>query len=108
MRFGLRWSRHLHLALTILGYLGPIIPAMCWGPWLLLPLATLPLGIAAERAVWTSTRREPLIPWTPRSAFLSLPFAALLGLGLALALICLSCARRGEAAAQHQGRARLS
>jgi hypothetical protein len=48
-------------------------------------MLTLPFAIAAERAVQTASHRERLIPWTPRSAFLSMSYAALLGLGLGLA-----------------------
>jgi len=85
VRFGTAASRGLHLALTVVGYAGPVVMAWIWGPWLLLPLATLPLGLRAERAVWTARNREVLIPWTPRSAFLSMIHAGLLGAGLALA-----------------------
>lgn len=85
VRFGVAASRYLHLAFTVLGYGGAIALATWQGPWLLLPLLTLPLGVAAERAVWTAPRREDLIPWTPRSAFLAMTYAALCGLGLALA-----------------------
>jgi 1,4-dihydroxy-2-naphthoate octaprenyltransferase len=85
VRFGVAGSRRLHLAFTIFAY--GALPVLAWlrGPWLLLPLATLPVAILAERAVWTAPRREALIPWTPRSAFLSMIYAALLGLGLAIA-----------------------
>lgn len=85
VRFGLRASRIEHLALTALAYLAPLLFAWRWGPWLLLPLLTLPLAIAAEHKVWTAPHRELLIPWTPRSAFLSMGYGALLGLALALA-----------------------
>lgn len=85
VRHGVAGSRYLHLALTTVGYVGPMVLAWYRGPWLLLPLITLPFGIAAERAVWTAPRREELIPWTPRSAFLSMIHAGLCGLGLALA-----------------------
>lgn len=84
VRHGIRGSRREHLAFTIAGYAGTLVLALLYGPWLLLPLATLPFAILAERAVWTATRRETLIPWTPRSAFLSMIFAGLTGLGLAL------------------------
>lgn len=85
VRFGVRWSRREHLALTVLSYATTVAFAWRWGPWLLLPLATLPFAIAAERAVQTASHRELLIPWTPRSAFLSMAYSALLGLGLSLA-----------------------
>ncbi len=85
VRFGVATSRREHLAFTLIGYVTPLAFAAVWGPWLLLPLVTLPLAILAERAVWTAPRREVLIPWTPRSAFLSMGYAVLLALGLALA-----------------------
>ena len=85
VRFGVTTSRREHLAFTLVGYLAPLAFAYVWGAWLLLPLVTLPFAIGAEIAVWTAPRREVLIPWTPRSAFLAMGYAALLGLGLALA-----------------------
>jgi 1,4-dihydroxy-2-naphthoate polyprenyltransferase len=85
VRFGVAASRRLHLALTLLGYAGPIALAWAWGPAQLLPLATLPLGAAAERAVWTAPSRDALVPWTPRSAMLAMAYAALAGVGLAVA-----------------------
>ncbi len=75
---------HEHLALTVVAYSGVVVLAVCYGAWLLLPLMTLPFGLAAERAVWTARHREVLIPWTPRSAFLAMAHAALVALGLAL------------------------
>lgn len=84
VRFGLRFSRREHLVLTVFAYLAPLWLASRFSGWLLLPLATLPLGIAAELAVWTALRREQLFPWSPRSAMLSAAYAALLGVGLAL------------------------
>jgi 1,4-dihydroxy-2-naphthoate octaprenyltransferase len=85
VRFGLQWSRREHLALTLLAYLATLAFAWHWGPWLLLPFLTLPFAIWAERAVQTAAQRELLFPWTPRSAFLSMAYAVLLGAGLALA-----------------------
>ncbi len=85
VRFGVRWSHREHLVLTVLAYAATLAFVWHWGPWLLLPLATLPFAIAAERAVWRARRREELFAWTPRSAFLSLGYAALLAVGLALA-----------------------
>ncbi len=85
VRFGVSWSRREHVALTVFAYLAPFVFALVWGPWLLLPLATLPFALMADRAVLTAGRRELLIPWTPRSAFLAMGYACLLALGLALA-----------------------
>jgi 1,4-dihydroxy-2-naphthoate octaprenyltransferase len=84
VRFGVAWSRREHLALTVVAYSMPFWFASQFGVWLLLPLVTLPVAIAAERAVWTAPSREALFPWTPRSAFLSMIYGLLLGLGLAL------------------------
>ena len=85
VRYGLTGSRALHLWQTLVAYAGTVILAFVYGPWLLLPLVTLPFAVAAERAVLHATRREPLIPWTPRSAFLAALHAMLVGIGLALA-----------------------
>ena len=84
VRHGLAGTRVLHLALSIAGYAGCAVLALVYGPWLLLPLITLPFAAAAELAVWSAPRREALIPWTPRSAFIAMAFAALTGLGLLL------------------------
>ncbi len=85
VRFGVPWSRREHVALTVFAYLAPFGLALAFGPWLLLPVVTLPLAVMAERAVLTAGSRELLIPWTPRSAFLAMGYAFLLALGLALA-----------------------
>ena len=85
VRFGVAWSRREHLVLTVFGYLGPVALVGWYGPWMLLPLVTLPFAVAAEIAVWTAPRRELLIPWTPRSAFIGAAHAALFGVALALA-----------------------
>jgi len=84
VRFGVQFSRVEHLLFTVLAYAFVVALAFFRGPWLLLPLSTLPAAIAIERKVWTARQREVLIPWTPRSAFLAAGFSALLGLGLAL------------------------
>ena len=65
-------------------YVGIALLAGHYGAWLSLPLLTLPFGLAAERAVWTARDREALIPWTPRSGFLAMAYAALVALGLAV------------------------
>ena len=85
VRFGPGTSRREHLVLTAAAYVAPLVLAAFYGPWLLLPLATLPVAVLAERAVQRARGREPLIPWTPRSAFLAMAYAALVGLGLGLA-----------------------
>ena len=85
VRYGIGGTRSLHACQTLVAYAGTTILAVAYGPWLLLPLATLPLAALAERAVWTATRREELIPWTPRSAFIAAAHALLVCIGLALA-----------------------
>jgi 1,4-dihydroxy-2-naphthoate octaprenyltransferase len=85
VRFGIATSRREHLAQSLIAYGGTAVLALAIGPWLLLPLLTLPLAVAAELAVWTAPRREALIPWTPRSAFIAMAHAALVCAGLALA-----------------------
>jgi len=85
VRFGVPWSRREHVALAVFAYLAPFGLALAFGPWLLLPVVTLPLAVMAERAVLTAGSRALLIPWTPRSAFLAMGYAFLLALGLALA-----------------------
>ena len=85
VRHGLAGSRSLHVTQTLIGYAGTSTLAVAYGPWLLLPMLTLPFAALAERAVWTATRREELIPWTPRSAFIAAAHALLVCIGLALA-----------------------
>ena len=84
VRHGIAGSRVEHLTLSLIAYAGTAVLALVYGPWLLLPLVTLPFAAAAELAVWTAPRREVLIPWTPRSAFIAMAFAALTAIGLAL------------------------
>jgi 1,4-dihydroxy-2-naphthoate polyprenyltransferase len=54
VRFGVPWSRREHVALTVFAYLAPFGLALAFGPWLLLPLVTLPVAVMAERAVLTA------------------------------------------------------
>ena len=85
VRFGARASRREHLAFTVFAYAAPVALALRWGAWMLLPLATAPFAALAERAVQRARAREVLIPWTPRSAFLAMAYAALFAAGVALA-----------------------
>jgi len=85
VRFGTGWSRRLHAALTGVAYAPLPWLAIVWGPWLLLPAVTLPLALLVTRRVWTAPHRELLVPWTPRAALLAMVYAALFGVGLALA-----------------------
>lgn len=86
VRFGIRWSRRQYLVLSALAYLAPF--AFWLGPgysaWVLLPVLSLPWALRIGRVVWTSGRRESLVPMTPRASLLALGYSLLLGLGLAL------------------------
>jgi 1,4-dihydroxy-2-naphthoate octaprenyltransferase len=86
VRFGLNWNRVEIVALTAFAYIAPFWfwLGRGYGAWVLLPLATLPRGIAVARAVCRSERFEELFPMTPKGAFLSLYYGALLGLGIVL------------------------
>lgn len=86
VRFGVDWNRRELLALTVFAYVAPFGFWLGRGfsPWVLLPLLTLPQALAVARVVCTSTRFEDLFPMTPKGAFLSLGYAALLAIGVAL------------------------
>jgi 1,4-dihydroxy-2-naphthoate octaprenyltransferase len=86
VRFGLGWSRRQYLGLSIAAYLAPFgfWLVLGYGAWVLLPLLSLPWALQVGRVVWTSERREALVPMTPRASLLALGYALLLGLGLAL------------------------
>lgn len=86
VRFGLGWARSEYLLLSVLAY-----AALFWfwlglgfSAWVLLPLTTLPLALPIARAVSRETRREALVPMTPRASMLSLVFSLLLAAGMAL------------------------
>jgi 1,4-dihydroxy-2-naphthoate octaprenyltransferase len=86
VRFGPKWSRIEFVALLCASY-----AALPWfwlgldlGVWVMLPLLTLPFGIAIARAVLTRDRFADLVPMTPRTAQLTVGYAVLLALGLAL------------------------
>lgn len=85
VRFGLGWSRAEITALVSFAYLAPLVAWLAVGldPWVLLPLASLPLAWRAVRAVWV-LRRAELVPWTPRMARVAVVHSALLAIGLAL------------------------
>jgi 1,4-dihydroxy-2-naphthoate octaprenyltransferase len=85
VRFGARWSRAEFTALMVIAYLAPF-----W-LWLsfdlsartLLPLLTLPIGLAITRAIYTRDTYKELLPMTPRAAMLCLAYSVLLAIGLA-------------------------
>jgi 1,4-dihydroxy-2-naphthoate octaprenyltransferase len=86
VRNGARFAASEVAALVAFAY---VAPALLWaalglGPWVLLPVASLPLGWRAVAVVWRATDRRELVPWTPRMAGLALLHSALLAAGLAL------------------------
>jgi 1,4-dihydroxy-2-naphthoate octaprenyltransferase len=86
VRFGIGWNRAEILILTVFAYLAPFWFWLGRGfsPWVLLPLLTLPQAITVTRIVWTSEGFEDLFPMTPKAAFLSLGYGALLAIGIAV------------------------
>lgn len=87
VRFGSGWNRLEIVALSAFAY---VIPFWFWlglglGPWVLLPLLTLPRAVTVARTICTAERFEDLFPMTPKASFLSLYYGLLLGLGVALA-----------------------
>jgi len=86
VRSGIRGSRLQYLSLTAFAYLAPFAGWLWLGysPWVLLPLLSLPLAVPIARAVMTRHTTEALFPMTPRASMLSLLYAGLLAVGLAL------------------------
>ncbi len=86
VRFGDRFVRVEITLLVVLALLAPIAfrAGLGLGAWVLLPLASAPLGWAALRAVWTRRDRTELFPATPQMARVALVHSALLAIGLAL------------------------
>lgn len=86
VRFGLNWVRGEILFLTVFAYVAPFWfwLGRDYSAWVLLPLLTLPRAVAVARVICRSDRFEDLFPMTPKGAFLSLYYGALLGLGIAL------------------------
>ena len=86
VRFGLTGSRTEYIGFTVFAYVAPF--ALCTLPgmssWVLLPLLTLPLAISIARRVCRFDTTPDLIRATPRAAYLSMVYAALLGIGLAI------------------------
>jgi len=86
VRFGRNWSRAEFIALMGSSYL---IPFWFWlrlglGPWVLLPLLSLPLAVAVARVVCTRDQFAALVPMTPRAAQLVVLYSVLLAIGLAV------------------------
>lgn len=88
VRWGARWTRGEIAVLVAAAYVAPVLfrELLGFDAWVLLPLASAPLGFRTVRAVLTLRRREDLVPWTPRMAALALLHSALLGIGLALSV----------------------
>lgn len=88
VRFGVGWNRVEILGLTAIAYLAPFWFWLGRGfsLWVFLPLLTLPQAITVARVVCTSGRFEDLFPMTPKAAFLSVSYGALLALGIAMPL----------------------
>ena len=86
VRFGHGWSRVEFVAWQVAAYaaLGWFWLGLGFGPAVLLPLLTLPLAARVTRDVFRFDRFADLVPLTPRAAQLTLAYAILLGLGVAL------------------------
>jgi 1,4-dihydroxy-2-naphthoate octaprenyltransferase len=84
---GPAWSHAAIAALVGFAYAAPLglWLGLDLGAWTLLPVASAPLAWRTVRALRATTRREDLVPLTPRMAGLALVHSALLAAGLALA-----------------------
>jgi len=85
VRFGIGWNRGEIIVLTAFAYLAPFWFWLGRGfsPWVLLPLLTLPQAVSVARTVAMRDGFEDLFPMTPKAAFLSLAYGALLAIGIA-------------------------
>ena len=86
VRFGLSGIRGEYLTLTVLAYL---LPLAFWlwlqcSAWIFLPLLTLPMSYKIWQAVSTRDQTRDLIMMSPRASYLSLSYAALLAIGVAI------------------------
>jgi 1,4-dihydroxy-2-naphthoate octaprenyltransferase len=86
VRFGLAGGRSEYLALTVIAYVLPIAfwLGLGFSAWILLPLFTLPLAYNIARAVSALDQSKDLFVMTPRASYLSLIYAALLAVGVAI------------------------
>jgi len=86
VRYGIGWSRVRLVSLYALAYVAPCV--FCFRPGygiaVLLPLLSLPLAWSIARTVCSRSDPAALLPMTPRASMLSLVYAALLALGLAI------------------------
>lgn len=85
---GERWSRIQYDALIVVAYVSPVVLwlGFDYGPWVLLPVASLPLAVVVSRQLHSARTYVELHPMSPRSGQLLLAFAFLLAAGAALAL----------------------
>ena len=86
VRAGLNGIRKEYLALTAFAY---VLPLAFWlwlgcSAWIFLPLLTLPLSYKIWGAVSTLDQTKDLLMMSPRASYLSLSYAALLAIGVAL------------------------
>lgn len=86
VRFGYFWGRVEYVAMLGLGYLSPVVLWLGYGfePWVLLPLASLPLAASVTRRVLAHTSGEVLNPTLERMGQLIALHAALFAAGLCL------------------------
>ena len=86
VRFGLSGIRGEYLALTAFAYVMPVALWLWRGcsAWIFLPLLTLPLACKVAQAVCTRDQTRDLIMMSPKASYLSLIYAALLAVGVAI------------------------
>ena len=87
VRFGRQWSRVEFVALLCFAYLAPLWfwLGLGFSVSVLLPLLTAPMAVMIGRFVYTHDQFAELVPMTPRLAMLTVAYALLLALGLAIA-----------------------
>jgi len=86
VRSGLSGIRREYLALSVLAY---VLPLAFWlwlgcSGWIFLPLLTLPFAYKIWGAVNRLDQTNDLIMMSPRASYLSLTYAALLAVGIAI------------------------
>lgn len=85
VRFGRGASRAEFVGLTVFAYAAPFgLWVLAPNGWMLLPLLTLPVAAWIAWVVCACRNPVELVPMTPRAAFLSLAYAVLSAIGLAL------------------------
>lgn len=86
VRFGLRWSRIRFSLLMALAFIAPVFLwlNMNYNIWILLPLATAPIAWGILQKVLRYDQTQQLLPMTPATSLLSLFYAMLLAIGIAM------------------------